>query len=92
MITLRDLDGRIQACCEFWIVDQEGNRDPHGSYVWVHQLEISAGVPGHEILEMVIREIAEACPHALGAYWQRQKTGERPHLFTRTRLLEEVVG
>ena len=90
MLTIRGEQGQLRACCEFWVVNQDGTRNPHGLYVWVHQLELSQGEDFETIWNLLCGMIAEECPTALAAYWQREKTASRPHLFTRNRLLKEV--
>lgn len=88
MLTLRDAQGQLEACCEFWRVNPDGTRNEHGVYVWVHQIEVSEGVNLARVFYEIIRRIARSCPDAQGAYWQRAKTDEKPHFYTRTRLLQ----
>ena len=92
MIVLKDFFGQIKACCEFWLVNKDGTRNPAGEYVWVHHIETSDGIEGQEVIREIIDEIAESCPTAIGAYWQREKTGELPHLFVRNRLVRRDVN
>lgn len=89
MLTTVYRDRHLVAACDWWCVDEDGQPDPKGAYVWVEQLEVCC--PGPGIIPSVIREIAYRVPWAKGAYWERrERPGHRLYAFTRDRLLKQT--
>ena len=91
MTVLRDAQDRLQAVCEWWVVNEQGVTMPWGKYVWVNTLEMNPGVHGANMIRQIIQQIATTAPQAVGAYWEReQKTAHRLHAFRRIRLMHQL--
>ena len=92
LMTLRDAQDRITACCAWYPVDLQGRFDAKGCWVWIEQLELSPGVNSRQCIQRIIQQISELVPYALGAYWHRRdSTGQRIHQYRRDQLLREEV-
>lgn len=91
MHVLRDTQGRLLAAMEYWTVNERGERDPRGRYIWVEQLELSSLPDGHAVIRRMIQEVAEQVPWFIGAYWKREDTTEqRLHGAPRHALLRHA--
>ena len=94
LYVLRNATDQIEAAIDYYLVDDLGRvtLDGSGRWVWVQQLEVSAGANGRRCIRAFIQAIARAIPHAQGAYWIRQDKGHRVVQFSRTQLVkgEEV--
>lgn len=86
---IRDEFGRISASLEWNLVNERGQLDRQGRYIFVHQIEVSPGCENRDLMKQFIPMIADLAPRALGAYWVRlDRGGNVPHrLFSRTQLL-----
>ena len=92
LTVLKDAQGQLQVACDWWLVDVDGRWEPRGTYVYVNQLEASAGTNIRCLLPYLISEIASLAPWAVGAYWERRdKTGQQLHAYSRQRLVREEV-
>ena len=91
MLTVfRDDHGHLTAACAWYVVDALGQLDPHGGWVFVEQLEVSAGQDAHIQIRNVIADILWRAPDAHTGYWERRdSTGPgqvKRHTFSRERL------
>ena len=92
MLTIiRNDAGQIEACCEWWLRDDDGHWNPSGKYVWVNQLECATQTEARWYIRALIARIAHAAPWAVGAYWERRDKPEMPmRAFRRDQLVKEV--
>jgi len=94
LYVLRNATDQIEAAIDYYLVDDHGQvtLDGSGRWVWVQQLDVSAGASGRRCMRAFIQAIAKAIPHAQGAYWIRHDKGNRCYQFSRTQLVkgEEV--
>ena len=92
---LRDADNRIEAACDWWLVDEHGWWEPKGRYVFINQIEVNTGVNLHRLRRYLVRRIGSMAPDAIGVYWERRdKCDAHLHAFKRTQLAqlkEEVM-
>lgn len=90
---VRDAHGNLIVACDWMPVDKAGRYDPNGLYIWVEQLEMNMDVHGMNIVRLIIQDIAERCPNAVGAYWKRRDKPKvtKPHAYRRNQLLKEVL-
>ena len=72
LTVLRDEQGRLQAACDWWLVDTVGRWTPDGQYVFLHQLEINPGVNLHTVRKSLVAQISLHEPQALGVFWKRE--------------------
>ena len=95
LTVLRDDGGRLQAACEWWLVDAQGAWTPEGQYVFLHQLEISPRVKLHTVRRALVEHIGQQVPAARGVFWKREHdVFPRVHAFRREhlqQLREEVT-
>ena len=73
--TLRADTGQLLGCCEWHLVNQDGQQDINGSWVWLQQLELAPGMQMAEFARWLIQDVAKRCPTAHWAYWQRRRAG-----------------
>ena len=96
LTVIRDEHGRLQAACEWWLVDDLGQWTPTGWYVWLNQLEANPDVNLHQVRRALVEEIGRLAPDAVGVYWERRDSFHpRLHAFRRDQLQqlrEEVVA
>lgn len=93
LTVVRDNQGRIEAACEWTPVNAAGQPANDGHWVWINQLEISAGVRGTTAIRELIHLIAFQAPAVVGAYWERRdKRNATIRVFPREQLLKEVMG
>ena len=91
LITLRDAQDHITAVCEAWLVDDKGVFAPWGRHLWINQLELNPGTHSHALIQQIIVQLAELCPQAKGAYWERrEKRRVAPRYYTRRQLMTWV--
>ena len=93
---LRDASGRLEAACDWWLVDAQGFWQPTtGRYIFLHELEVNPGVNLHMVRRHLVEQIGGMVPGALGVFWHREHDAfPRVHAFRREQLsqLREEVG
>lgn len=87
LLVHRDTIGNLTAAIDYQVVNDHGQPDPDGRYIWIEQLEINFLADGKEHIHRFIQEIAELQPLALGAYWQRRDRRSRLYWFHRMQLM-----
>ena len=88
LLVHRDLRGNLTAAIDYQVVNEHGQPNPFGYYIWVEQLEVNASEPTIIHVQQFIEEIARLQPNATGAYWERRdKPNRQPLWFSRKRLL-----
>lgn len=70
---LRTDIGEIKAVCEYYIVDQEGNFDRNGEFIWANECEISPKFRGNGILKTFAKNIMLKVPQAKFCYFHRRR-------------------
>ena len=94
LTVMRDAQRRLEVACEWWLVDEQGHWTPRGQYVFLHQLEVNAGVNLHAVRKHLVSTVSLAVPGALGVFWKREHDAyPRVHAFRRSQLqqLQEEV-
>ena len=94
LTVLRDGEGRLQAACEWWTVDDHGWWEPKGRHVFLNQIEINTGLNMHRFRRYLVDEIGRLAPDATGVFWNREdNVVQRTHGFKRSQLqqLKEVM-
>lgn len=85
LTVVRDKQGSLAAACDWWLVDEQGNWNPHGVYVYLNRLESNPEINLHRVRRVLVRDIGSLAPHAVGVYWEpRVRPGLRS--FRRTQL------
>ena len=96
LTVLRDAQGRLDAACEWWLVDIEGHWSAFGEYVYLNQLEVIPGANLHAVRRQLVEQIGTLVPQARGVYWERRdRSVQRIHAFRRAQLRqlqEEVIA
>lgn len=88
LLTKRDAGGRIQGCLEAQPVNQAGQLDPSGRYLWIEQLEVSSDCNIHEVLPQLILQLDKLLPDIQMVYWiRRDSTGTKLHRYSRRRAI-----
>src|SRR3990167_3535 len=88
LLVHRDLHGNLTAAIDYQVVNEHGQPNPHGYYIWVEQLEVNYSENTISHIQHFIEEIASLQPAALGAYWERRDKADRqPLWFSRERLI-----
>ena len=92
LTVIRDELGFIQAACDWWPVDDNGNWNPYGRYIWVEQLEVNSLLDGRKVIQKIIHDIGTRAPWAIAAYWiRRDSTADKQHAYGRSRLMKREV-
>jgi hypothetical protein len=86
--------GEIKAVCEYYIVDEKGNFDSKGEFVWINEVEISPSFRGNGILKTFAKNIMEREPQAkFGYFWRQYKyPNRRPRIYHRVQWLKLIGG
>lgn len=88
LLVLRDPQDRLEACIDYYLVDEAGKFDPFGAFIFVRQLELNPGIGGGKIIRHFIQEISRLCPTARFGYWERRdKVRKKFRIWGRTQLL-----
>lgn len=80
-------DKKIVAYCEWLVVDEEGQPDDLGSFVFIRELWIHHNWRRKNLIKTFVRIISDKAPSATEAYWERRKYGNRLKQFPRWKLL-----
>jgi len=82
---LRDNNGGILGCCEYYIVDEKANIDDKGLYIWINNCEVSKSAEHKGCLREFVRIIAGLHPWTqYGYFWRKQKYPDRsPRIYSR---------
>lgn len=91
LLVQRDAAGHLLGAINYEPVNATGgvDRTITNGWLWIEQLELSAGVDSRTVIRQFIQDIATLNPEVQGAYWvRRDSTGDRPHWFTRSRLVQ----
>lgn len=70
---LRTDDGSIKGVCEYYVVDEAGNFQANGEFVWVAELEIAPQFRHEGLIKEFIKRIIDKVPQAKFGYFWRQK-------------------
>jgi hypothetical protein len=84
VVTLKDLEGKIIAYCEYKIVGPSGYEIDNGEYIWVNDLWIYEDYRGKNTFNRIIDEILRKVPQAKYGYFKRGKYGGRMKIFKRS--------
>ena len=71
--TRKDEFGNLLGVCEWHLVNQDGQQDIHGTWVWIQQIELSPHMSMAPFARWLIHDVATRCPTAQVAYWQRRR-------------------
>jgi len=87
MVTvLKDEEDRVISYCEWCLVDEKGDLQDNGRYLFVRELWIHEKYRQKGMIEKMIYKIAPEAPAAIYAYWRRRKYNDRIKLFRRSKL------
>ena len=91
---LRDDKNNIKACCEWYLVNINGEYDPKGDMVWVNEVEVSKDFKGYKLFQEFARIIMTKCPQAMFAYfWRKTKYPNRkPKIYHKVQWLKLIGG
>ena len=88
LLVLRDPQDRLEACLDYYLVDEKGQLTPQGPWVFVNQLELNPGTSGVKIIRKVIFAIQQLHPTANFGYWERRdKPKHNLRTYTRRQLV-----
>lgn len=88
LATIKDDDGNIMACAEWYCVNEQGFRTPQGSYIWVNELQVSQSYWNEGLIPLVILEIAKKTENKTYVYWRREKYDLRVRIYPREKLID----
>ena len=88
--TLKDDKGEIKAVIEWWIVDNRGQFDPKGNYIFVNEVDISKSSENNGVLKTFIKIITDKIPYAKYCYFQRRKYDMRIKMYSRRQWLKLI--
>ena len=92
LTVVRDAQGRLEAACEWWLVDAQGHLNwEYGRYVYADQVECGEGVSMFRAIREFAPLIMRKVPQAIGIYWEREDTGTRLHAFRKDQFQKELV-
>jgi hypothetical protein len=75
---IKDEQGNIKACLEWYLVNDKGEFDQQGEFVWVNEVEISPQYRRNGILKEFARIIIKKAPTAkFGYFWRQEKYPNR---------------
>lgn len=91
---IKDTQGNIQAVCEWYLVDENGNFDQKGEFVWINEVEISPQYRNNGILKYFTKTIIEKASTAkFGYFWRQKKYPDRkPRIYHKVRWLKLLKG
>jgi len=93
LTVMRDFEGRLQAACEWWTVDDQGWWEPRGRIVFINNLEVNKGLNLHRFRRYLTEEIGRVAPDATAVYWNRDANiVKRDHAFKRSALQQLRQG
>jgi len=77
--TLKNFDGLVYAYIEWQILDEFGNFQENGRYIYIQDLWVNSGYDGREAIRRLSELINEdkRSNNALFVYWVRHKYNER---------------
>lgn len=87
---IRDDDGNIKSVCEWSLVNEKGQIDDNGEYVWIHEAEISVNHRNNGSLAKFIKIITDRVPWAKYGYFSRRKYNDRKKLYTKEQWLRRI--
>ena len=88
LLVRRDPQDRLEALIDYYVVDENGQLDANGQWVFVNQLELNPGVNGKKIIRQFIQQIQMLCPTANFGYWERRDKPKRNlRTYTRRQLV-----
>lgn len=94
VFTRENAEGFVIAWAELRLVDEAGQEDPKGLYVWIHEAWVhkdfrtKSGVSN--IFKDFIEEARDRFPWAKSVYWEREKYGKRPSQYSREKILRRT--
>ena len=88
LLVQRNFSGNLIAAIEWQLVNEDGQLDIHGDYVYVVQVEVNPHCDVRNIFRHFIEQSADLAPTAKWAYWGRRKNPHRmPRCYSRNQLL-----
>ena len=91
LLVQRDYAGNLLAAIEWQLVNEDGQLDIHGAYVYVVQVEVNPHLDTRNLFRHFIEQSAKLAPTAKWAYWGRRKNPNRmPRCYSREQLLTFV--
>lgn len=78
---IRDDYGNILAAAEWRKVNEHGQNDKNGKYIWIHEVEISKPYRDRGMLKELIRSISNKFPEFEAAYFRRDKYNGRVRIY-----------
>ena len=70
---IKDTQGEIKACLEFYVVDENGNMDDKGLYCWVNDAYVSKSAENNGILKSFVGIVINKYPQLQFGYFWREK-------------------
>ena len=91
---IRNHNGNIKGCCEWYLVNERGEFDNQGEFIWINECEISRKYRNNGLLKEFARIIMRKCPQAkFGYFWRKVKYPDRkPRIYHRARWLKLTGG
>ena len=91
---IKDEQGNIKACLEWYLVNSLGQYDKNGDMVWVNECEISPQYRNNGIIKSFAKIIMEKCPQVKFGYFHRlRKYPERGiRIYHKARWLKLLKG
>lgn len=92
--TLRDNNGNITACLEWWLVNADGSFNSTGQFVWINQMEVSEINRNHtyQYVQEFIKRITDLTPAQFGYFERRDKKNNKVRMYSRKRWLKLLGG
>jgi len=77
-------EGDLVGFAEFWVVDEKGRHNIHGSYIYVNEWVISKRYRGNGSIAVFAKRIMNKVPWAEYCYFNRGKRGNKLKLYPRS--------
>lgn len=89
---IRDNSGNILCACEYRLLNQQGQYDKNGKYIWIHELEISKPYRNNGILKKLIKNISNKIPDFEYCYFVRYRRNDKIRYYPKKIWLNRIKG
>ena len=84
-------EGLIYSYCEYNLVNQTGQKDPNGEYIFIDDLWVHPSYRNNGTIKYYIKVITDKFPQAKYGYFLRDKYDGRKTIYTRDKWLETIT-
>ena len=90
---IKDEQGNIKACLEFYVVDANGNYDVNGEFVWINEVCISHQYKNNGLLKELTRNVLAKVPPSakFGYFWRQDKYPNRKMKIWHKKQWERII-